>query len=197
MSMRRFRSVRLSRSDRERLVDEAAGTRPAVYIDLAKEELYAAVTTGSNEVRTIVRFRQPEEVGAFVGLLRELCMGRRALSGLRARDFMRLARRLGHSAPEHYVAPGGARCRIRQEPGRPPVISARIQELFGLEQNPEIAGVTCLVELLAPNLRPAQLTTDIGGFRTGSYLEVRKELRGRYPKHRWPERPTVEDARRR
>jgi len=140
-----------------------------------------------------------EQLGApldHAELLAEACVGRRSLRGLDGKAVLRRVRQRlrGREVPSHFTAPGGARVPIRYERGRPPVISGRIQKLFGLTRNPEIAGVACLIELLAPNMRPAQLTADIGGFWTGSYLDVRKDLRGRYPKHRWPEKPTVEDA---
>jgi ATP-dependent helicase HrpB len=71
------------------------------------------------------------------------------------------------------------------------VLAARIQELFGMEQTPTVAGgrVKVLLHLLAPNFRPQQVTDDLAGFWRNTYPEVRKELRGRYPKHDWPEDP--------
>ena len=68
-------------------------------------------------------------------------------------------------------------------------ISGKIQDFFGVKKHPEILGERVLIKLLAPNRRPAQLTTDITGFWTGSYEEIRKELKRRYPKHDWPENP--------
>ena len=78
-------------------------------------------------------------------------------------------------------------------PERPPVVAARIQELFGLAVTPRLGGgrVPLVVELLAPNGRPAQVTDDLASFWRTTYADVRKELRGRYPKHDWPEDPTT------
>ncbi len=74
---------------------------------------------------------------------------------------------------------------------------ARIQQFFGLDETPTLAGRAVVLELLAPNRRPAQRTDDLPGFWRGSYAEVRKELRGRYPKHAWPEEPWTASPRRR
>ena len=81
--------------------------------------------------------------------------------------------------------------RLRYEPGRPPVLAARIQDLFGLTETPTVAGgrVPVLLHLLAPNGRPQQVTDDLASFWETTYREVRKELKGRYPKHAWPEDP--------
>lgn len=68
-------------------------------------------------------------------------------------------------------------------------ISGRIQDFYGVNKHPEILNRKILIKLLAPNRRPAQLTTDISGFWSGSYVEIRKELKRRYPKHDWPEKP--------
>jgi ATP-dependent helicase HrpB len=77
------------------------------------------------------------------------------------------------------------------EEGRPPVLAARIQELFGLAETPRVAAgrVPVLLHLLAPNGRPQQVTQDLKSFWATTYKEVRKELQGRYPKHAWPEDP--------
>lgn len=72
----------------------------------------------------------------------------------------------------------------------PPVLAARIQHLFGTVRTPEVCGRPVVVHLLAPNGRPQQITSDLPGFWSGSYAEVRKALRARYPKHAWPEDPT-------
>ena len=74
---------------------------------------------------------------------------------------------------------------------RPPAVAARIQELFGLAASPRLAGgrVPMLFELLAPNQRPMQVTDDLASFWRTTYAQVRAELRGRYPKHPWPDDP--------
>jgi ATP-dependent helicase HrpB len=94
-------------------------------------------------------------------------------------------------APQRITVPSGRSIALRYELGRPPVLSARIQELFGLSQTPRIARgrVRVLLELLAPNYRPQQVTEDLASFWANTYPQVRKELRARYPKHAWPEKP--------
>jgi ATP-dependent helicase HrpB len=76
-------------------------------------------------------------------------------------------------------------------PDRPPTVAARIQELFGLAASPRLGGgrVALVFELLAPNQRPMQVTDDLASFWRTTYAQVRAELRGRYPKHPWPEDP--------
>jgi ATP-dependent helicase HrpB len=74
----------------------------------------------------------------------------------------------------------------------PPVLAVKLQEMFGAAEGPRVADgrVALLVHLLSPAGRPVQVTADLAGFWTGSYAQVRSELRGRYPKHPWPEDPT-------
>lgn len=99
---------------------------------------------------------------------------------------------LGRHAPVSIQVPSGSRIRLVYTPGEPPVLSVRIQELFGLAETPRVAAgrVPVVVHLLAPNYRPAQVTRDLASFWRNTYPEVRKELRARYPKHPWPEDPT-------
>jgi ATP-dependent helicase HrpB len=102
-----------------------------------------------------------------------------------------LQRRLETEAPVHFTAPTGTRALIDYAADGGPKISIRVQELFGLAQHPAIAGgnVPLLIELLSPAQRPVQMTRDLPGFWRGSYSAVRSEMRGRYPKHPWPEDP--------
>ena len=94
-------------------------------------------------------------------------------------------------APERLAVPSGSRIRLHYEPGTPPVLAARIQELFGLAETPQVAAgrVPVLLHLLAPNGRPQQVTHDLRSFWENTYPQVRKELQGRYPKHAWPQDP--------
>ena len=87
--------------------------------------------------------------------------------------------------------PSGSRIRLVYEPGRPPVLAARIQELFGWAQSPRIArGRTgVLLHLLAPNGRPQQVTDDLASFWNDAYHRIKSELRRRYPRHAWPDDP--------
>ena len=94
-------------------------------------------------------------------------------------------------APERLEVPSGSQIRIAYEPGQPPVLAARIQEMFGLAETPRVAAgrVPVLLHLLAPNGRPQQVTHDLRSFWENTYRQVRKELAGRYPRHSWPEDP--------
>jgi ATP-dependent helicase HrpB len=104
-----------------------------------------------------------------------------------------LQRDLSRLAPSHFEAPTGQRHPIQYE-GEEPVLTIRVQELFGLRQHPAIAGgrLPLLLELTSPAHRPIQTTRDLPGFWAGSWRDVRADMRGRYPRHPWPERP--EDA---
>jgi ATP-dependent RNA helicase HrpB len=110
-----------------------------------------------------------------------------------------LQRRLDPEAPTHFTAPTGSQVTIDYEAEGGPKIAIRVQELFGLDRHPAIAGgkVPLLVELLSPAHRPVQMTRDLPGFWRGSYAAVRAEMRGRYPKHPWPEDPIAAPATRR
>jgi ATP-dependent helicase HrpB len=93
--------------------------------------------------------------------------------------------------PEKLAVPSGSHIALQYEPGRPPILAVKIQEVFGLAETPRIAGgrVRVLFHLLAPNMRPQQITDDLASFWKTGYLQVRKDLRARYPKHSWPEDP--------
>jgi ATP-dependent helicase HrpB len=110
-----------------------------------------------------------------------------------------LQRRLDAEAPTHFAAPTGSQVAIDYEAEGGPKIAIRVQELFGLDRHPAIAGgrVPLLIELLSPAHRPVQMTRDLPGFWRGSYAAVRAEMRGRYPKHPWPEDPIAAQATRR
>ena len=158
------------------------------------------------------------ELGDLSSLLPELCVGRRSFADLRAVDWSRELRRrltgpqlaaLEREAPERLPVPsgssvllrypdsGGLRARPWGAPDtpapEPPVLAARIQQLFGMLRTPRVARgrVPVLVHLLAPNQRPAQVTQDLESFWRDTYHQVRKDLRGRYPKHAWPEDPST------
>jgi ATP-dependent helicase HrpB len=102
-----------------------------------------------------------------------------------------LARRLDAEAPTHFTAPTGTRVPIDYQAEAGPKIAVRVQELFGLDRHPTIARGTIplTIELLSPAQRPVQTTRDLPGFWRGSYAAVRAAMRGRYPKHPWPDDP--------
>jgi ATP-dependent helicase HrpB len=102
-----------------------------------------------------------------------------------------LRARLEREAPTHFEAPTGTMLPIDYEAEQGPTIAVRLQELFGLNTHPSIANgaVPLVLELLSPAHRPVQVTRDLPGFWRGSYAAVRSDLRGRYPRHPWPEDP--------
>ncbi|MGI6244787.1 MAG: ATP-dependent helicase HrpB [Pseudochelatococcus sp.] len=101
-----------------------------------------------------------------------------------------LQQRLEREAPTHFTAPTGSRIAVDYS-GESPVIAIRVQELFGLDTHPAIAGgrLPLTLELLSPAHRPIQITRDLPGFWRGSWAAVRTDMRGRYPRHVWPEDP--------
>jgi ATP-dependent helicase HrpB len=101
------------------------------------------------------------------------------------------SRELREGAPETLTLPSGRQGRLVYEPGRPPVLAVRLQEVFGWTETPRVARgrVPVLLHLLGPNYRPVQITSDLRSFWSTTYHQVRKDLRGRYPKHDWPEDP--------
>jgi len=94
-------------------------------------------------------------------------------------------------APMHFTVPTGSRVAIDYTAGEIPVLAVRLQELFGLSETPAIAGggFPLLLHLLSPAQRPVQVTRDLAGFWRSSYQDVRKDMKGRYPKHYWPDDP--------
>ncbi|MDX5570835.1 ATP-dependent helicase C-terminal domain-containing protein, partial [Streptomyces sp. ID05-04B] len=99
------------------------------------------------------------------------------------------AGRLDELAPERIAVPSGSRVRIDYADPQQPVLAVKLQEMFGLQESPRVAGVPLLVHLLSPAGRPVAVTADLASFWREGYKGVRAELRGRYPKHPWPEDP--------
>lgn len=102
-----------------------------------------------------------------------------------------LQQRLESSLPTHYTVPTGSRIAIRYDEDNPPALAVRMQEMFGEASTPTIAQgrVALVLELLSPAQRPLQITRDLSAFWQGAYREVQKEMKGRYPKHVWPDDP--------
>ncbi len=128
------------------------------------------------------------------------CAGQRDLDAIRNLPWRSLIEQLLTSAqrgqlvkeaPESFTLPNGRTVLLTYEADKPPVLAARIQDFFGLADTPRVAGgkVKLLLHLLAPNNRCQQITDDLASFWKNTYSEVRKQLRGRYPKHKWPENP--------
>ncbi|ALV49665.1 ATP-dependent RNA helicase [Streptomyces althioticus] len=101
------------------------------------------------------------------------------------------AARLDELAPERITVPSGSHVRIDWSDPERPVLAVKLQEMFGLQESPTVAGVPLLVHLLSPAGRPAAVTADLASFWREGYRQVRAELRGRYPKHPWPEDPAA------
>jgi ATP-dependent helicase HrpB len=106
---------------------------------------------------------------------------------------------LAREAPDKLEVPSGSFIRLDYQAEGPPILAARIQELFGLADTPKLAGgrVGVVMHLLAPNYRPQQVTQDLRSFWDKTYQEVRRELRQRYPKHSWPDDPWTAPPQRR
>ena len=138
----------------------------------------------------------------------KLCEGRRSFAELReaiqAGGLLRnlqqrlspeQERLLATMAPEHVALTGRRQVRLNYERDKPPWLASRLQDFFGMKEGPRIAGgkVAVVLHLLAPNHRPVQVTTDLAGFWTRHYPQVRRELGRRYPRHAWPENPLKGD----
>jgi ATP-dependent helicase HrpB len=132
-------------------------------------------------------------LGPFLaGITRRSQLSRLDLAGaLKAMLSWEQQRRLEALAPTHVVVPSGSRVPIDYGAGETPVLAVRLQELFGLGETPSVGEgrVPLLLHLLSPAGRPLQVTRDLPGFWRGAYAAVRAEMRGRYPKHSWPDDP--------
>jgi len=192
-----------------RVLAAAARADLARALGLERPEVAAFLA----RVRSLREWRPDLGLPAFgedelAALLPRLVPGCRSFDDLARAPLLDVLRAtLGHErlraveelAPERLAVPSGSRIRLTYEAGRPPVLAARIQELFGLRATPRVAGgrVPVLVHLLAPSGRPQQVTADLESFWRSTYPLVRKELRARYPKHAWPEDPWTAQAERR
>jgi ATP-dependent helicase HrpB len=166
-----------------------------------------------NRVRSLAQWMPELELPAFdaaglQAILPKVCHGCRSLDELRKASWLahlqaaltpEQQRVLAREAPERIEVPSGSRIKLHYEPGKPPVLAVRIQEMFGMLETPRVGGrrVPVLLHLLAPNHRPQQVTDDLASFWRTTYHQVRKDLRRRYPKHAWPEDPYQATAERR
>lgn len=156
---------------------------------------------------------QPPSAAQLAEVVRGLCQGHNSFSDLRSLSLIDallhaiedrrrqqagsasnerpLRAELARLAPDSLVLPSGRRTRIHYEPDRPPWVASRLQDFFGLREGPRIFGgrVPLVLQLLAPNQRPVQVTTDLAGFWQRHYPALRRELGRRYPRHAWPEDP--------
>lgn len=127
-------------------------------------------------------------------LIEQICAGARSYRDIKDRDPWRALRDwlsgpqaagMESYAPERITLSNGVGVKVRYEDGRPPCIGLKVQQLYGVDQTPEVAGTPVLVEVLAPNQRPWQTTQDLESFWAGGYAQMKKDLAGRYPKHEW------------
>ncbi|GJM21231.1 MAG: ATP-dependent helicase HrpB [Planctomycetota bacterium] len=184
-----------------RLLAEALHDDPLAALDLSHASTQALLRRVA-----FLREHRPEldwpryDADWWRARLPALCAGKRSVAELRAEPLTdRLRAELNHlqrqslrdEAPERFTLPSGRSAALRYEDGRPAVLAVRIQELFGVPETPRLAGgrAPVLLELLAPNGRVQQVTDDLAGFWDRTYALVRKDLRGRYPKHAWPQDP--------
>lgn len=100
---------------------------------------------------------------------------------------------LDRELPTHYTVPTGSCLPIRYQEAGPPVLAVRVQEIYGQAETPRVAlaRIPLVLELLSPAQRPLQVTQDLAGFWSGAWSEVKKEMKGRYPKHLWPDNPAT------
>lgn len=148
----------------------ARGQWPAVDDRSLLDALEQWLLPSLNGVRSL---RALQQVDLFDALLRLLSWEQR--------------RELDANLPTHYTVPTGSRLAIRYHSDQPPALSVRLQEMFGEQTSPMLAAgrVPVVLELLSPAHRPLQITGDLAAFWRGSYREVQKEMKGRYPKHPW------------
>lgn len=135
-------------------------------------------------------------------VLRALCQSRTSIAELQAAPWLdhfrgrydyEQTQTIEKHAPSRITLPSGNTAEIQYHEGKPPILEARIQELFGWKQTPRIAGgrIAIQMHLLGPHYRPQQITEDLENFWQVTYIEIRKELKRRYPKHHWPDDPTT------
>jgi len=180
------------------ILAEVVRRDPRSLLDEAEQALLARLAFLARAMPELALPGDPDALAA--DALAGLALGRTSLAEVRRADaraaiigHLSSAQRaaLAREAPPAHVLPSGRHATVRYPADRPPVVAARIQEVFGLPTTPRLAAgrVPLVVELLAPNDRPVQVTDDLASFWRTTYAEVRKQLRGRYPKHDWPEDP--------
>jgi ATP-dependent helicase HrpB len=188
------------RAQAARLLAQAIRTESA---GLVRANPHAALWLARVEFvrQNLPELRWPElDLDALADVLLPLCEDKTELAEIERADLVPFLqswlnpdqqRELATSAPLALTVPSGRQVRLTYEPGTPPILAVRLQELFGWTDTPRIARgrVPVLLHLLAPNNRPVQITSDLRSFWATTYHQVRKDLRGRYPKHAWPEDP--------
>jgi len=184
----------------------AAGDDVGRALGLARDEVAGFVRRATRLAEWMPDLALPRLDDAFWrAWLPELCSGAKSFADLqrlplvellRAKLGVPLARAIDLHAPERLVVPSGSAIALDYPPVGPPVLAARMQELFGWADTPRIAGgrVAVVLHLLAPNYRPEQITQDLASFWNSVYPRIRGELRARYPRHSWPDDPWTAEA---
>jgi ATP-dependent helicase HrpB len=148
--------------------------------------------------RLVLRVKKAGFAVDFDAIARQACLGQVSLPRLRVQDYLEhsLLAMTDRLCPEALAVPSGRRARLDYREDGSVRLAVKLQELFGLADTPRVGKdrEAVILELLAPNGRPVQTTTDLPSFWKNTYPEVRKELRGRYPKHPWPENPWTAPA---
>ncbi len=203
--LREDRNGAVDPQEASRVLAEALLTRASSVF--AQDEAATAWLTRLN----LLRDAQPEagwpsfDDSALAEVLADACAGKRSVAEiergalvplLKGRLTHQQSRTMDEQAPEALLVPSGNRIKLTYEPGKPPTLAVRLQELFGWTETPRLAGgrVPVLLHLLGPNYRPVQITNDLRSFWGTTYFQVRKDLRARYPKHSWPEDPLTAKA---
>jgi ATP-dependent helicase HrpB len=203
----KYRDLVLS-EDRDSAIDpEDAARTLAAALRPKAGEIFAADENAGNFLNRLNLLRKwmPEHPWPQINLeqvLEEVCRGRKSLeevkraplaAALGARLAYPLDRVFAENAPEAIGVPTGNQIRLTYSANGVVVLAVRLQEIFGWTDTPRVAGgrVAVLLHLLGPNYRPVQITDDLRSFWSGTYFQVRKDLRVRYPKHSWPEEPLL------
>jgi ATP-dependent helicase HrpB len=186
----------------QRLAEAALAAGPAAFAAPGALDLWLARVRFASSIDPSLPAPDDDAVRK---VLAELCVDRTAFAELRDAGLLNtLCHTLGarivevnRLAPERVVLAGGRSVAVRYAFGKPPGIASRMQDFFGMIDGPRVANgkVALVLELLAPNGRAVQVTTDLAGFWQRHYPALRKELMRRYPKHAWPEEPTTAIAR--
>jgi ATP-dependent helicase HrpB len=162
------------------------------FVDAAELRTFLARVEFASERSGIRRVTEDDVRSA----LRAACAGKRSFAELEREDLIKILKarapdlsKLDDVAPAELRLPNGRRVKVHYESGQPPWIASRLQDFFGMEETPRIAGTPVVVRLLAPNHRPVQTTSDLAGFWRRLYPQLRRELSRRYPKHAWPGKP--------
>jgi ATP-dependent helicase HrpB len=145
-----------------------------------ESDVRAALAELCHDLRSFAELRQVAARGELINVLQVNINGKQS-------------RLLTQMAPETVIIAGRRNLRVNYEMGKTPWIASRLQDFFGMSDGPKIAAgrVPLVLHLLAPNQRPVQVTTDLAGFWQRTYAQVRRELCRRYPRHQWPEDPTI------